>query len=94
MNKQEENLLIEDAIDFFTLGKFSEVRPFLEKLITNEGVSYNGFTFNRDAWCWIVWKPTDINRDPQYKGDPLYKVIPRNASDISKVLDAQPWTYS
>ena len=93
MNKQEENRLIEDAIDFFTLSKFSEVRPFLEKLNTNEGVSYNGFTFNRDVWCWIVWKPTDIKKDPQFKGDPLYKVIPRNASDISKVLDAQLWTY-
>lgn len=93
--KRTENELIVDAIKFFKYGNYSERKPYLDKLYAGEGVSYNGFTFNVNPWFWIIWKPTDIEKEPQYKGDPPYKAIPDNVpiDKMTTVLDAQPWTY-
>ena len=89
-----ENEKIIDSIKFFTRGKYRERKPYLSSLLKGEVVSYNGFDFQRDTWCWIVWKPTDIGENPQYKGKPLCKVIPRNEFvDVDAVLNAQQWIY-
>lgn len=93
MTRQEENEKITEAIEFFTEGKFRERKPYLEELIKNGSVSYNGFTFEKDLWCWKVWKPTDVG--DKFKGEPIVKVIPDTIplKNIPLVLDAQPWTY-
>lgn len=91
-----ENKKIADAIKLFTHGKYREKKPYLADLRTTEGAYYNGFTFNKEVYCWVVWKATDIETEPEYKGEPLYKVIPDNVpiDKIPAVLDAQPWTYA
>ncbi len=90
----DENYKIQEAIKFFKYGKFSEKKKYISELYSN-GTSFNGFTFVKDSWCWIIWKPTDIAKNPEYKGEPLCKVIPDTVpiTNIFKVLDAQPWTY-
>lgn len=95
MDRHEENMMIVDAITFFKYGKFFDRKSYIEELRTGKGASYNGFTFKESAWCWIVLKPTDIEKEPQYKGEPLCKVVPINVSidKIPVILDAQPWTY-
>ena len=91
----KENVTIMKAIEFFTKGKFSERKPFLKEAYSNKGALYNGFRFNKEVWCWIVWKPTNIDSAPQYKGESLCKVIPDTVpiENIPDVLEAQPWTY-
>lgn len=95
MDRHEENMMIADAIKFFKYGKFSDRKAYIKELRTGKGASYNGFTFKESTWCWIVWKPTDIGKEAQYKGEPLCKVIPINVfiDKIPVILDAQPWTY-
>lgn len=95
MDRHEENMMIVDAIKFFKYGIYFDKIEYIKALKTDKGVSYNGFTFNEDTWCWIIWKPTDIEKEPQYKGEPLCKIIPINVliDKIPAVLDAQPWTY-
>lgn len=89
-----ENVLVMEAIKFFKYGKFHEREPYLKALLT-EGAEYNGFTFNKEGWAWLVWKDTNIDTQPQFKGEPLVKVIPDTVpiENIPAVLDAQPWTY-
>ena len=91
----KENKAIMEAIKFFTKGKFGERKPYLKEAYSNKGALYNGFRFNKEVWCWVVWKVTDIDSAPQYKGESLCKVIPDNVpvENIPVILDAQPWTY-
>lgn len=84
-----------EAINFFKHGAFHDKKPYIRDLYLGHGVSYNGFKFYKETWCWTVWKNTDIGSNPEYKREPLYKVIPNTvpARNIPAVLDAQPWTY-
>ena len=93
-NRQKENMLITEAISFFKYGRFRERQPYLKELRDGK-VEYNGFTFQKDLWCWLVWKETDICTQPQFKGEHLLKVIPDTVpvENIHDVLDAQPWMY-
>lgn len=72
-------------------------RDYLKERIQTGQCEVDGFKFENDAWCWIVWKPTDISRNPEYKGEPLAKVVPNIApltrEQIETILDAQPWSY-
>ena len=94
MNKQKENEKIQEAIKFFKHAPFRERKPYLLQL-REKGAEYNGFVFQEDAWCWFVWKPTDPDTQPQFKGESLVKVIPRTVpiDKIPDILDAQPWMY-
>lgn len=94
MNRQKENELIQEAINFLTNGKFKERLPYI-KTLASETVSLNGFAFGKERYCWIIWKSTDEEKEPQYKGEPLYKCVPFNVpiKNIPIVLDSQPWTY-
>ena len=58
-------------------------------------VKVNGYIFDVEGLCWYVYKPTDMDIDPQYKGEPLVKVVPTTAriDAIPAILNAQPWTY-
>ncbi len=96
MDNQKENMEITEAIKFFKQGKFGERKPYIEKLFKGNTVEYNGYTFQKELWCWVVWKKTDIGKEPQFKGEPLYKVIPETVpiKNIPAVLDEQPWTYA
>lgn len=72
-------------------------REYREERIQKGRFKVDGFEFEHDVWCWIVWKPTDISRNPEYKGEPLAKVVPNIApltrEQIEIILDAQPWCY-
>jgi len=95
MNRQKENKLIQKTFNFLKNGKFREKAPYVNKLQKGETVTLNGFSFTKELYCWIIWKPTDEEKEPQYKGEPLYKCVPFNVpiENIPIVLDAQPWTY-
>lgn len=59
-------------------------------------VNLNGYEFKRDIWCIFVWKPTDISKEPEYKGEPLLKIVPRTIrtyEGIRDVLKLQGWSY-
>ena len=92
---QTENNHIIQAIKFLEKAPYSERKPYLEDYIRGNGAEINGFTILREIWCWIIWKPTDIGKNPEYKGEPLCKVVPRFTpfDKIDEVLDSQPWTY-
>lgn len=93
-NREKENREITDAIQFFKHGKFSERKIYLKGLL-NGGVQYGNYVFQKDSWCWLVWKSTNLADNPEFKGEPLVKVIPDTVpvASIPAVLDAQPWTY-
>lgn len=93
-NPQKEAEIITNAIDFLANGNYQERKPYV-KNVYGDGVEINGYRFYINGLCWYVEKPTDIGIDPQYKGEPLVKVIPTTVpvSNISVVLNAQPWMY-
>lgn len=95
MNRQKENELIQETINFLTNGKFKERSPYIKTLASGATISLNGFAFGKELYCWIIWKSTDEEEEPQYKGEPLYKCVPFNVpiKNIPIVLDAQPWKY-
>lgn len=94
-NSQMEAIAIMEAIDFFKHGRYSERKEYLKELRDGKGASFNGFIFQKELWCWLVWKPTDMDEQPQFKGESLVKIIPDNVEieKIPDVLDAQAWTY-
>lgn len=66
------------------------------KELRDKGVSVNGFTFIEDTWAYLVFKPTDIGEQPQFKGEDLCKIVPKfvdNVDCIWQILDAEAWTY-
>lgn len=94
--QMSENQRIIDAIILLNQGKYSERRVHLQEMSKNGSTTINGFNFVQDIWCWVVFKPTDIVKNPEYKGEPLCKVIPRNITDprkIETVLKCQSWLY-
>ena len=95
MSRSTENICIMKAIDEFENGHSNKRVEYLKALYSDEGCSLNGFRFLRQPWCYIVFKHTDISKEPQFKGEDLVKVIPRFTiiEKIPDVLDSQPWTY-
>lgn len=93
-NRTKENKIISNTLRFLEYGKFSERKKYL-KDFHHDGVSLNGFVLQRETWCWLIWKPTDIEKEPQYKGEPVVKVVPNTVSMgmIEAVLEFIPWTY-
>ena len=91
-NPQKEAEIITNAIDFLVNGNYQERKPYM-KYVYGDGVEINGYQFEIDGLCWYVYKPTEV--DSGYKGEPLVKVIPTTVpvSNISVVLNAQPWMY-
>lgn len=95
-NKQDNKAIIE-AIHFLNHGKpFKERKKHILEMKDGGVTEINGFGFQDELWCWVVWMPTDFGEHPEYKGEPLAKVVPKNITrdkDISKVLNAQCWMY-
>lgn len=99
----KESMIIAEVIQMLEDGPWEERKKYLKDLRSEDGALINGFRFQQDTWCWLVWKPTDIWKQPQYKGEPLYKVVPRDTinprrgtvklENIAKVLDLQHWLY-
>lgn len=89
-----ENKIIVDAIKFLEDAPFKERKPYLKDFY-GKGVELNGYKFQRETWCWLIWKPTDIDIQPEYKGEPLVKIVPNTVeiNRIAEILNAQPWTY-
>lgn len=86
-----ENELIVDAIK-----KIDHDHKLMAKAIdTVEGVSINGFAIYKDVWCWVIYKPSDIKKQPEYRGEPLVKVVPDiiDYDDMETVLNLQGWVY-
>ena len=95
MTREEENKIITEVIKFLQYGKYSERRKYIPDVISDKGALINGYRFQKELWTWIIWKPTDIGEHPEFKGEPLVKVVPLNTdtNKIADVLNAQPWTY-
>lgn len=89
-----ENEIIKESIMFLKEAPYRERKQYI-KDYHGRGVEINGFTIQMDVWCWIIWKPTDFSKNPEYNGEPLCKVVPRftELDKIGDVLDTQAWTY-
>lgn len=73
-------------------------RKFRRNLIVNGYFIVDKiYKVEEDTYCWLIWKETDISKDPQWKGEPLLKVIPkftlRTEMEIKQCLDLQGWAY-
>lgn len=101
----KESMNIAEVIQMLEDGPWEERKKYLKDLRSEDGALINGFRFQDKIWCWIVWKPTSIEKEPQYKGEPLYKVVPEETvsarkgpgkgklENITKILDLQYWLY-
>lgn len=91
-----ENKKIAKAIWLLENGQWIERREYLYQLREEGSCSIDGFEFQEEVYCWIVWKPTDIEKNPQWKGESLYKVVPRtdlSERQIINILGNQSWIY-
>ena len=91
---KEENEIIVNTIFFLEHGKYSERKQYMKDYLT-DGVCLNGFIFQKDILSWVIWKPTNIFDNPEYKDDPLVKVISRSThpDKMKKALEIQGWAY-
>ena len=94
----KENEIISEVISDMERSLYHASKKYDIKLkpLMNEGVEINGFTFIKDTWAWIIFKPTDLDKQPEYKGKPLVKIVPMFVDDkenIVTILKAQHWTY-
>lgn len=89
-----ENETIVDIIDEIEHCELSKRVKYLKECY-KDGLKLDGFIFQRSSMCWIILKPTDIGKQPEYKGEPLVKVVPLSVpiDKLATVLDAQPWVY-
>lgn len=97
MSKKTENQVIALAYEFFegpNKAPFRERKPLLSDYHAN-GVEINGFVLQKKEDGVWVWKPTDIARNPEFKGEALLKIIPFTvpSSKVVDVLECQQWTY-
>ena len=98
-----ESMNIGEIIQMLEDGPWEERKKYLKDLRSEDGALINGFRFQQDTWCWLIWKPTSIEKEPQYKGEPLLKVVPRHTinsrrgaakfENVAKILDLQHWVY-
>lgn len=86
-----ENELIVDAIKKIDRDYKLKAKAY----DLDSGVDVNGFNLFKDTWCWVIYKPTDIKKEPEYKGEPLVKVVPDTIDydDMETVLNLQGWLY-
>ena len=94
MNKMKENKIITDTIRFLEKGSYLDREPYMKDLY-DVGAKMNGYRFQKDVWCLLIWRPTNIRTEPQFKGEDLVKVVPlfTRIDKIPDVLNSQPWTY-
>ena len=92
-----ENKEIAKTIYMLERGKYKDKKEYLKKLYESEfnSVTIGSYEYMLDAWCWVIWKETDPEKNPEYKGESLFKVIPRYADKdrIPAMLKAQAWIY-
>ena len=95
--KKKENVEIAKAINLLENGQYRDNKQYLKEMCDSatNSVVIGNFEYMRDTWSWIVWKPTDFATNPEYKGESLYKVIPRgiDKDKIYVVLNSQEWIY-
>ncbi len=102
----EESRKIAKIINYLEKGRYDKEFETEKKWIdhykeslTKEGTKIGGFSFVRDTWCWIILKPTDIAIEPQFKGEPLVKVVPfidhlvDDVESLVKILQEVAWCY-
>ena len=92
MSKETQD--IASAIQLLERGPWRERREYEKALAEGKKIFLNGYNFERDCTVWYVWKPTDIDKNPEYKGEPLLKIVPlHNVRDYEALLNAQSWLY-
>ena len=96
---KRENGKIARRLWFLEHAPYSEKKQY-ELDLLGEGAKIEGYIYQKEAFCWLIWKPTDLRKNPEWKGEPLLKEVPdnvvsygRSINDIIKVLEAQPWVY-
>ena len=91
----KENKFIAEKIHFLDAAPYRERKEYIKELYEKGSVKFDKYTFQQDTYCWIIWKDTDIGEQPQFKGEPICKVVPTftNFDKIGDVLNAQAWTY-
>lgn len=92
-----ESIQIADDIYFLEQGSYHERKEkgYL-KCLHGEEVTLHGFGYVRENGMWWVTHPTDMAKNPEYKGEPLVKVVPSmhyDADTIATILCAEHWSY-
>lgn len=96
---KRENGKIARMLYFLEHAPYSETKQYQKDILGN-GAKIDGYIYQRSCYCWLIWKPTDLRKNPEWKGEPLLKEVPDNVvsygkdvDSIVKVLEAQPWVY-
>ena len=93
---ENESQVIAEIILTLQHPRTKEGRDQYHMAFTSDGVKIKGYEFRRFTYCFVVWKPTDFQKDPQWKGEPLCKIVPDTIltkQQIETILEAQPWLY-
>ena len=84
------------AINLLENGNHKERKQCLNQMKNGKIADFGEFGISKEIYCWVIWKYTDIGENPEYKGEPLTKVVPRyikGNENIKAILDAQSWLY-
>ena len=79
-------------------GSTTNYRKFKSDLIKNGYFVIDKiYKIEEQNYCWLIWKQTDISENPQWKGEPLLKIVPKmtlhTEEKIRQCIDLQGWTY-
>ena len=92
----ENKKLAKIIFELEDMHPWKEVKPYIDELHKNGQVNIDGFIFEEDDYCWLIWKPTDFGEHPEWKGEPLLKIVPKlldSEEEILKVLEISSWQY-
>ena len=102
MNKNSESQKIAEIIDYLENRRkpYEEWNRHAREALSREGAKIDGFIFVKDfVGSWTILKPTNICEEPQFKGEPLTKIVPEQKKkkngieSMVKILDEEVWMY-
>lgn len=92
-----ENLKLAEIIfKLEDMHPWKEVKPLLDELHKNGKVRIDEFEICQETYCWTIWKDTDLGEHPEYKGEPLLKIVPKflqTKEEILKFIEMSSWHY-
>lgn len=92
----ESKKLAEIIFKLEDMHPWKEVKPMLDELHKEGVLQLDGYKFQRETYCWLIWKETDFGEHPEWKGEDLLKIVPvflETKEKVQQFIEMSDWLY-